>query len=254
MRLFWLGESASVGQRIILNIQDSHRLLHVLRLKLGESFTARDEPGNIYQVTLDSIEQKLVRLRVTNKLEASPPQPEIILWQALPKQQRFTQTIQLAIESGVTHIVPMMTAHTQGYMKDSLDKADRWWRVALEAVDQSGNKDFRSIGSVSKLDDLLARKGPGLGFFCHQDSMGSCKLSQILREADLSQPIILAIGPEGGFSQEEVSVFTKNAFHSLCFYDTILRSENAGMFFLAALKMMLQENKELYGEVTRPTC
>lgn len=113
MRLFWLETSAQKGQIFLLNSAQSHRLLHVLRLKVGSEFTARDADRNQYRIMMHSIEGKNACLKVIDKISTKPLQPEIILWQALPKQQRFDHAVQLAVEAGVSRIIPVITEYTQ---------------------------------------------------------------------------------------------------------------------------------------------
>ncbi len=253
MRLFCLAKEAEPDSPIILNKDQSHRLLHVLRMKIGDQFTARDPQRNIYTLEIAEIKNKLISAKILTKEAYCPHKPEIILWQAVPKHPRFAQTVQLAVEAGVSRIVPIISEYCQVSSESCQDKFERWNRVAIEAIDQSGNRDFYQIDPIMNLEQALCQTQSGLGFFCHQDSLQQNSLQQILHQMNTEEPIILAVGPEGGFSSKEVQAFEQASFRSICFHQTILRSENAGFFFLAALKMTLQEIEESYGEITRWT-
>lgn len=253
MRLFFLDQPTEPGNLVVLNKEQSHRLLYVLRMQIGSQFAARDAQRSLYTVQISEIKNKLVILNIVEKKYYTSPWPQIILWQAMPKHPRFAQTVQLAVEAGVSRIVPIISEYSQVSKESCLDKLQRWNRVAIEAIDQSGNRDFYQIDPIINLDRALCEAQPGLGFFCHQDSLKQNPLRQILHQANRQEPIILAIGPEGGFSEREVQAFQQASFRSICFHQTILRSENAGFFFLAALKMTLQEIEESYGEITRRT-
>ncbi|MGL4524814.1 MAG: RsmE family RNA methyltransferase [Spirochaetia bacterium] len=250
MRLFCLQKSYDIDNEIILNTQESHRILDVLRMPIGSHFFARDPLRTRYEVQLSKAKKNQATLCVLSKIPYQQKISPIILWQAIPKQQRFQEVIPLAIEAGVTSIVPIITEHTQVSIVDTHKKNQRWNRLAQEAIDQSGNNDFLSICPAINLKEIFATKPQVLGLFAHQDPLSPISLSKVLKGNPPRQPIVLAIGPEGGFSEREISLFEENDFHSIYFSSSILRSEHAGLFFLGAIKMRLQESEQFYGEIT----
>jgi 16S rRNA (uracil1498-N3)-methyltransferase len=242
MRLYFLDNSAQLDETITLSPEQSHRFSHVLRLKVGHQFNARDSKGYRYICQIISIQKKAVTITILDKFDPLLAQPSITVWQAIPKGNKFDECIPLMVEAGASQIIPMITQHSECQPSES--KIERWQRLLYESIDQSGNATVQPIETPQTIQDLLySVNSDHLLFFCHQEPIPSPTLSTLIQTLKPHQSIILAIGPEGGFSLEEVEIFKQKGFHALYFRQTILRSEHAACFFLAGIQLLYQELK-----------
>jgi 16S rRNA (uracil1498-N3)-methyltransferase len=123
-------------------------------------------------------------------------------------------------------------------------KFSRWERIIKEARQQSGSKISTSIRQPLTKNELInywkeLKKNDALGLLFHHEGLEQESLHSYLN--NIPQVAALAVGPEGGFSGEEVSLFLDNGFKPVTIGDTILRTETAALYCAAAVRTLLWE-------------
>lgn len=249
-----------------LENNDYRYLVRVRRLAVGEYFPALLPNGEetLIQVTSIehntltgkcSLEQGSLAQRITDTERNLNEIPPIILFQALPKADKMDLIVRQAAESGITEIVPFVSefsvAKTDASgLKFSQQKFSRWERIIKEARQQSGSKIMTAVRRPLKKEELFGywnkiKTPASLALLFHhsrgveQESLhGYLNNTQCL---NCEQIVALVIGPEGGFSETEVSLFLENGFNPFTIGDTILRTETAALFCTAAVKILLLE-------------
>ena len=211
-----------------------HQILNVLRMRAGEQVILLDNTGFEYLCEL-YIDGKKVRYKVLERNEnLSEASVNVALCQALLKsQERFEWSAQKATELGVSAVVPLITERCQ---VGELRKKDRVEKIMKEASEQCERGRVPELKKEIKFEDLLNQLGDEANathlFFyegLRNISMGLPKLAGNIN---------VIIGPEGGFSADEVSEIeyfcskNKNA-HMLSLGKRILRSETASIVALA---------------------
>jgi 16S rRNA (uracil1498-N3)-methyltransferase len=177
--------------------------------------------------------------------------PAIILFQALPKGEKMDVIVRQAAEGGITEIVPFTSEFSVAKTSAGEQKFSRWQRIIREARQQSGSKIATIIrrpltkeGLFNYWKELQVYGAIGL-LFHHQGLEQKplhCYLDNSYLYSDsVPKVLALAVGPEGGFSGTEVSLFLEKGFSPFTIGDTILRTETAALYCAAAVRILLLE-------------
>jgi 16S rRNA (uracil1498-N3)-methyltransferase len=243
--------------KIRLSGEDYHYLVHVRRVSPGAVFNARLPSGEAALVRVCSVEtgSLTVCLVPPETPEAGPavvspeenPLPPIVLFQALPKGSRMDLILRQAAEGGVREVVPFYSEFTVPRMKPGgEEKRERWQRILREARQQSGSPVPTAVRAPCTEDALgeywqkLREQYPrALGLLFHQDPLAPGTLHGYLG----MDPgvVVLAVGPEGGFSPGEAARFIARGFKPLAIGNTIFRVETAALYAAAAVRTILLE-------------
>lgn len=256
MRQFVLPEEPQ-GGRIQIRGRDFHYLAHVRRVRAGDEFPATDGRGRRWRATVLEVGRESLRLGLEESgtppagAPAEGPAP-ITLIQALPKSRKMDLIVRQATEAGVQAVLPVLSRHSlvrlDGEEREAPARRDtrsarftRWQRVAREAVQQSGRGVSPQIGEVTGLEqavEALPEDG-SVRLLAHPEPLAGHTLHECL--AGEVPGVILAVGPEGGFADEEVRFLRERGFLAVSFGGTVLRTETAALFAVAAVQTVLQE-------------
>nr|AGS51965.1 ribosomal RNA small subunit methyltransferase E [uncultured bacterium contig00003] len=230
---------------------DYRYLIKVRRLAAGEYFPALLPNGNETLIKIISIEHNVLTGECAEKDSSPAPSlPPIVLFQALPKGEKMDLIVRQAAEGGITEIVPFVSEYSIAKTGASGQKFSRWERIIREARQQSGSKIATTIRKPMTINELfnyweelkntlLEQKTGALGLLFHHRGLEQKSLHSYFDS--IPGVVALAVGPEGGFSGAEVSLFLKNGFNPLTIGDTILRTETAALYCAAAVRILLLE-------------
>ena len=192
-----------------------HQIRKVLRLNPNEQIILSD--GNLGEATVkliifekDKIEGEIIE-KYKNKNE---PERKVVLYTAILKRENFDLVVQKATETGVKEIIPVITSRT---VKTGLN-LDRLRKIAKEAAEQSGRGIVPVIHEPIKFQEAI--KNGGILF----DPSGD-----ILKAESLKLEAKLFVGPEGGFTEEEIELAKKNNFKIASLGSLTLRAETAAI-------------------------
>jgi 16S rRNA (uracil1498-N3)-methyltransferase len=243
MRQFILPESFAGDCSVKLTGESFHYICNVLRKKNGDSFPGLDKKGKGWQLTISEINNEFCMLEVIPMESEKSGKVEITLVQCLPKGKKMDLIIRQAVESGVKRIIPVLSDHSVPRFdndKDIEKKRQRWEKIAIEAMQQSGSSIIPEIHKPVKMDKvplLWDQCGPGL--FCHQEKIDENNLHKCLNE-NFNQ-VYIVIGPEGGISDREVKLLQEAGFQPIYLGDNVLRTETAALYTTAAVNVILLE-------------
>jgi 16S rRNA (uracil1498-N3)-methyltransferase len=223
--------------RVKLTADQSRHLLTVLRLAPGAEIEVFDGAGRRFRAVLAGQE-----LEIGARLAADGRKTDVVLVQALAKGEKMDLIVQKATELGATRIVPL-TADRAVVRLDGdrgRSRAERWRRIAQEASRQCGRADVPRIDEPMAWDGVFAlARGEDRRALLLDPEERELRLGAAAR--GVSQ-LLLAVGPEGGFSAEEKAAAAQATFVPVGLGPLVLRSETAG---LAALAVVLHVNGEL---------
>jgi 16S rRNA (uracil1498-N3)-methyltransferase len=152
--------------------------------------------------------------------------------------------VRQAAEGEIAEIVPFVSEFSIAKTSTDGQRFSRWERIIKEARQQSGSKTPTSISRPLSIEELFVywekiRVTGALGLLFHHQGLEQNSLHSYLN--NVPQIVALAVGPEGGFSGKEVSLFLENGFQPMTIGDTILRTETAALYFAAAIRILLLE-------------
>jgi len=229
---FFVPKSGFEGELVRLSPEQAHQVCHVLRLTPGDRIIVLDDNGTEYDVTLSTVRLPETIGQVTGRHSArGEPQAEITLFQSLLAREKFEWVLQKATEVGVARFAPVLTARSIVRTKLIEDKKlDRWRRIVTEAAEQSHR------GRIPKLDQAITfgQAVSGLRDFdlalIGAPSPKAVSLPDALRDLNRGAVSIgLMVGPEGGFSGEEVDLACETGAIPIHLGPRILRTETAAV-------------------------
>ena len=214
--------------------QDARHLAYSLRARRGDKIRAVDRAGNCAVIELIDFNNDSVKARRIGEMQKVIVERKIILADCLPKQNRFETIIEKATELGVDKIQPLISERTIARPKNKLE---RWRRIAKESAEQCGRDTIPEIDDVRKLDDWLKEIFPlkenWLFLFCWELER-TTTVREVL-SANKNSNVIVLIGPEGGFSEAEVTTIKLVGGVSASLGSRILKTDTAAISVLAMI-------------------
>jgi 16S rRNA (uracil1498-N3)-methyltransferase len=232
MQRIFVPDALSAGAEFETDRQQSHYLLHVLRLAEGAELLAFNDRDGEWLVRIAAKTKKAVRLAAVEQTRPQPPLPDLIYCFAPLKQGRLDYLVQKAVEMGAGVLQPVATQHTQ-VAKPGID---RLRANVIEATEQCGILAVPEVRETLKLDRLLADWESGRRLiFCDEDADTNNPMSKL---ADIGEKKLgLLVGPEGGFSEEERRMLRALPFvTAIPLGPRILRADTAAVAALAVIQ------------------
>jgi len=233
---FFSAHVHAAGERVVLAPDDARKLITVLRRQTGDRVQIVDSGGVAFAARLE-IDGKVVRALLDAPLAGGEIEPgaRIVVAQAIPKGQKMDFIVEKATELGVAAIVPLRSARVVGDRTGDA-KHDRWQRIARAAAQQSGRARVPRIEPVADWAALRATFDTYERVYIPWEGAGAGPLRQRFEsEARGAASILIIIGPEGGFSADEVARAQAAGAVPVSLGTRILRTETAALVVLAAL-------------------
>jgi 16S rRNA (uracil1498-N3)-methyltransferase len=262
MRRLILSEHPGTLGTVRLGSKDYRYLVRVLRLQEGDQFRALLPNGTEALFRISEIGTSSLAASVIDETVAVPDSaladqerratlpsvPPIILCQALPKGQKMDLIVRQATEAGVSLIIPFVSQHSVPRLDRtaSQQKLERWNRIIKEARQQSGSDVATRMEPITDIQGLLTflenhrqTRPQSRALLLHQDPLAKGTLHGYL-EGNI-ESVLIAVGPEGGFSDEEAAQCIAQGFSPLLLGVNVLRTETAAIFATAAVQVLLLE-------------
>jgi len=230
------------NESVTLNQEESHHLLKVLRLSTGDKVEIFDGMGASRPARVGETRKKSAEIVFAGPKEVQPaPEPLVTLAVAPPKGQRMDTLVQMAQEIGLDELVPIITDNS-ARNEFSDNKFARWKRVAIAAAKQSGNNRVIRFAQAMDFDALVADFGKwDLRIACHVGATGT-NLRDCINATAKPSNVLACVGPEGGFTNMEITAAREAGFSVAGFPTATLRVETAAVFALSALRALLGVN------------
>ncbi len=243
MSKFFVKKNQIVDNQILITGQDTNHISKVLRSKTGDAILVCDGEGNDYRALIESIEKEQITCSI---LESYPcknePEVKVTLYQGLPKQGKMEWIIEKCTEMGISTIVPVQM--TRSVVKldasQSEKKKERWQKTANEAAKQCGRGVIPQVMTPIKFMDLKREDLPDYLLVPYEEEKAK-PIKFALRDKK-EKSVGIFIGPEGGFTEEEIAHLAGMGAESVTLGPRILRTETAGV---VALSLVLYEFDEM---------
>ena len=215
-------------------------ITQVLRLKEGDRVVLFDGRGYEYETRIDSLGPDHVILDIVTREAVPLPEREITLAQSLPKGTKMDFIIQKSTELGVNRIIPFTSARSIPRIKEGKSDAKvlRWRRIAVEASRQCRRTTVPEVTEVRSYSDMLVSPAPGTRVIIFWEGERERGIREILRydASETAMDFFLIVGPEGGFSDEEVLKAKNRGFITASLGRQILRTETAPLAILSVIR------------------
>jgi 16S rRNA (uracil1498-N3)-methyltransferase len=225
----WIADLVSGDQAFLLGKNADH-LSRVLRARLGEQFEIATPTGVRLGEIVDIQPERVVFATRELPQTADDQHAAMIdLCLAIFKFDRFEWAIEKCTEIGVSRIIPMIAHRTDAHLASAAQRrVQRWRRIAHEAAQQSRRDTAPEITEPAKLDKVI-RNARGKAIVLAENEREQ-KLSNVV---DVSSELSLAVGPEGGWTEVELSLFNQSGWSAASLGRNILRAETAAIVALA---------------------
>ena len=228
----WIADEVHADRALLLG-QNAQHLVRVLRAQVGQEFDVAAD-GQVRVGKIVSIDDDRVEFELSEAVAAGPAL-DLTLLISVFKFDRMEWAIEKATELGVAKIVPIIARRTDAHLAKAADKrVDRWRRIAKEAAQQSRRPDVPEIADPAKLAEAI-HKISGTRILLAETEQEKTLKSQL---QNVSQPVTLAFGPEGGWTEDEIRQFEAAGWATATLGSTILRAETA---IIAAVAIAVSE-------------
>ncbi|HBF68255.1 MAG TPA: 16S rRNA (uracil(1498)-N(3))-methyltransferase [Firmicutes bacterium] len=227
-----------LGKSVLLKDDDVHHLLKVMRAKIGDNIEVVSD-GVAFMAQVKNL--RPLQIEIISKIEEKRELPiDIILIASLLKGDKIDFVVQKACELGVSEIVLLNTSRVIVRKDDycSEKKFIRYNKILKEASEQCHRNKIPLLYRAIDIKDIQTIKAD-VKLIAYEDNAGSTKsfLSEV-RKIEKGQKVAILIGPEGGFSSQEVALCKDNGYSTVSLGRRILRAETASIYALSVISCL----------------
>jgi 16S rRNA (uracil1498-N3)-methyltransferase len=208
---------------------DEHRHLVVARTDPGEVIEVFDGKGRAWTACVETVGKRDTVVRVTQFRKIERDALQLILGLAMIRIAAFELALEKVVEIGVSRIIPFMADRsnvTPG------NRRDRWMRIIIEAAKQSKQYHLPALDDPIGFDQALTLSAVSKILFAERDGGP-------LKSALAGSPVLYLIGPEGGWSDRELSAARDHGFHAVSVGAAILKAETAAIVATSLIRYEL---------------
>ncbi len=244
MRLHRFYTTEKIGLQKEITIQSAemvNQVRRVFRLKSGDSVIMFDGSGSDYECRISDFGKESITLDIDSSTRSRfMPEREIVLCAAVVKKDTFEWIVEKATELGVTKIIPIMAERSE---KKNLNEA-RLKKIAVEASEQSGRGTVPVISEIMSLKEVVDYMAKSGGLTSSQQGEVSLKAVAFHLDGEpfdarkintKNNSLAIFIGPEGGWSENELAMFHKSGVPVVTLGTQVLRAETAVVATLSVI-------------------
>ncbi|SDK53357.1 16S rRNA (uracil(1498)-N(3))-methyltransferase [Sediminibacillus albus] len=248
MQRYFIPPNGWQEKQVMITGDDRHHIARVMRMNAGDSIICSSPEGMSAECEIVEITEHQVTAHVQRWLEESNDLPvSVTIAQGLPKGDKMELVLQKGTELGASAFIPFQAARSivKWDGKKAEKKQSRYRKIVKEASEQSHRSSIPEVHPLMSVKQLLAAsEAYDVKIFAYEDEARSSNyqsLSGILSNAEAGQKIIACIGPEGGYTIEEVNAFKQHGFQTVRLGPRILRTETAPLYLLAGISYHFEE-------------
>lgn len=227
MNIFYAPREQVIGNHIELTGQEAKHASKVLRYRKGDQIQIVDGQGGWFDCKIVQITDSSLKAEVQNTKIIEAPLPEIVLAMGLiKKRDRLEFAVEKSVELGVSEIALFRSRHT---VKENV-RMDRLENTVLSAMKQSLRARLPEVSVLDSLDEVMDRYSEYHILIAHEKEDSQVGIDYSLKSND---KLLLLVGPEGGFSDEEIKFAKKRGAEIISLGKYRLRAETAAIAFLS---------------------
>ncbi|MDD4202489.1 MAG: 16S rRNA (uracil(1498)-N(3))-methyltransferase [Candidatus Omnitrophica bacterium] len=242
MSRFYVPKENIKDNKIFIEGQEAKHVASVMRLCQGDKVVVFDGTGKEYTGFILDINKKRVTVEIVEtKISSKVPVSNITLVQSILKKEKMDYIIEKATELGVKEIIPVITDRTVVVYDEpkKIFRQQRWEKIALSSAKQCGRVDVPKIGDVVPFAEVIE----------HIKEYDTCLFAWLSKDTEplknaieqiRTGNVIVFIGPEGDFTQNEVDMTKQHAnVKYVSLGDRVLKGDTAGLYVLSCLNYEL---------------
>lgn len=220
--------------------KEARHIVNVLRMKKGEKLLLMDGEGQLFESTIEDLHHKEVKVKINKSIPRPPSSPiRISLAQALIRAHPMAYLIQKTTELGITSIHPFYSERTVIRLKpDHLkNRMAHWIQIMKSACKQCGRTTLPSLNHPLPFEEIIknAPQKDTLRILLWENEDKE-DLKRLLRSITPFLHIFAVVGPEGGFTLDEINLAGEAGFHTISLGRRILRTETAAVSMLSIVQ------------------
>ena len=235
-RFYCSPQNISCRQIDILDKNELHHLKDVLRLKYQDKVTVLDGNGREFFCEIKHLDKNCAKLNIVER-HTFMRDFKLTVACALPKKSKIDSIVEKLTEIGVEKIILLKTERTEVNLKDSTRKIARLTKIAESALKQSGNLFLPQISLLNFKDLLKLKKGGDYDLAIMPNLAGNTQNIKDVLEKKSAKNILVAVGPEGDFSENEIGIAEQVGFISVNLGNTVLRVDTAAIVVAGFMKL-----------------
>ena len=217
-------------QSVVLDPRQSHHLVRVLRIRAGETVEVFDGTGRVWRAIVSKAGADACTVeRGSLACEEAPPEPQIHLAAALLRSDPMDRLLRQATELGASRFWPLTTERTQMARNRAEARYDHWRRVIIGACEQSRRAHLPGLNGILRFDEFIGAVEPRQALLLHPEAQS------LHRQLQPRQTTVL-VGPEGGWTDNEVGRARDRGIEAFSLGSGILRAETAPLAAIAAIR------------------
>jgi 16S rRNA (uracil1498-N3)-methyltransferase len=232
---FHLDAPLRAGGVCTLSEDAAHHAVHVLRLREGDEVTLFNGRGGEFAARIASMQRLRISIDLLQHRAIERESPlRITLVQGVSAGERMDSTVRKAVELGVAEVQPMLAARSVARPKGDRaeNRRSHWQKIVISACEQCGRNRVPEVQALVSLDDYRPESGTTKILLSPASELPLSKLSTA------ETRIVLAAGPEAGFTEEEEARLVEAGFVPTSLGPRVLRTETAAVAALAALNAL----------------
>jgi 16S rRNA (uracil1498-N3)-methyltransferase len=236
MHRFFIDPAEIQGQAALITGSEAHHLRTVLRLAVGDLVCLFDGTGKIYEATITLIAKGAVATNIVASRSAVPAPVLVHISQALLKGKKMDLLVQKANELGIDILEPFISVHCENKARNP-ERQQRWHRVVIESCKQCGRPVPLTCRPEVEFPAMLQKGGEFDLKLIFWEQEQELSLNRLFAAQGMNFRSVQAIiGPEGGFSTEEINQAKVAGFLPVSLGRRILRAETASLAVMAILQ------------------
>ncbi len=239
----WIADEWNDGSAVLRDAQAAH-LARVLRARVGQEFDIVAGEA-VRRGVIETVSEDAIEFSLHEKIEAAEALP-LVIGMSIVRFERMEWAIEKLTELGVARIVPLVAQRSEKHLAQAAAKrVERWRKIVRESAQQSRRADVPEIAEPLSLPQWWKENFYGLRLLLSEHERAK-SLREALSYSTIaeSKNIYAAIGPEGGWTKQELAAFAEQGWQSVSLGPRILRAETAAIVFSSVVNAMLESQPD----------
>ncbi len=242
MQRFFLTEKDITNNNEIILMGDNYRHIGLsLRMKVNDTLFVSDGKGIDYYCIINRITKDNILLKVIDiKINDSEPPYKVSVYQAMTKGDKLETVIQKSVEYGAYEIIPVLYERSISSINNLENKIIRWNKISHEAASQCGRGTIPNVISPISFSEAIKRsEDSDLKIICYEKE-NDISLKKLFSNINNIKRMSVFIGPEGGITDNEISIAKKNNVLPVSLGNRILRTESVAGYCLSVVSYLYE--------------